>query len=137
MKKRPKVGVAAIVRKNGKVLIGKRKVPLGRGDFAFPGGHLEMNESLFDAVKREVFEEAGIQIDNIKFFTVTNDIRKKDVTHYITLFFMCDYASGTVTNMEPHKCAGWMWVDWKNLPSPLFLPIKNLLKQKLDPFTQK
>lgn len=135
MKKRPKVGVAIIVRRNGNVLIGKRKVRIGKGEWAFPGGHLELNESLEDCVKREVYEEAGIAVDNISFLTFTNDIRKKERTHYITLFFTTNYKSGQVRNMEPHKCEGWKWVTWNKLPSPLFLPIRNLLAQNVSPFT--
>jgi 8-oxo-dGTP diphosphatase len=56
MEKRPAVGVAAIVTKNGKVLLGKRKGAHGEGSWAFPGGHLEFNESIEDCAKREVFE---------------------------------------------------------------------------------
>ena len=135
MKKRPKVGVSAIVRKGGKILIGKRKVRRGRGHWAFPGGHLELNETIEDCIKREVMEEAGIRIANITFLTFTNDINHEEGTHYITLFLTCDYQSGTVRNMEPHKCEGWEWVAWRDLPTPLFLPIKNLLKQNINPFT--
>lgn len=138
MKKRPKVGVAVIVINDKKVLIGKRKVRLGKNEWAFPGGHLELNEALEDCVKREVFEEAGIAVNNIKFLTFTNDIYKKgnaDLAHYITLFFTANYKSGKVRNMEPHKCAGWEWVTWDNLPTPLFLPVRNLLRQNLSPFT--
>lgn len=135
MKKRPKVGVAVIVIKDKKVLIGKRKVRIGRGEWAFPGGHLELNEAIEDCVKREAFEEAGIAIDNISFVTFTNDVRKREQTHYITLFYTAHYKSGTVRNMEPHKCEGWEWVKWHDLPTPLFLPIRNLLKQHFSPFT--
>jgi len=136
MKQRPKVGVAAIIRKDGKVLIGKRKVPLGKNKWAFPGGHLEMHETLEDGIKREVFEETGIAVSEITFFSVTNDTSIKDNTHYITLFFTCNYISGTVQNMEPHKCEGWEWVSWDKLPSPVFLPIENLLKQHVNPFSK-
>ena len=57
MKNRPSVGVAVIVVNNGKVLLGKRKGSHGSGSWAFPGGHLEMNESIEACARREVFEE--------------------------------------------------------------------------------
>ncbi|OGH23630.1 MAG: DNA mismatch repair protein MutT [Candidatus Levybacteria bacterium RIFCSPLOWO2_01_FULL_38_13] len=130
---RPLVGVSVIVKKGNKVLIGKRKNILGHGEWGFPGGHLEFKESLEECVKREVREEAGIKIKNIKFQAATNDIRPGIETHYVTLFFTCGYKSGKVKNMEPEKCEGWKWVSWNKLPRPLFLPIKNFLKQKFRP----
>jgi len=131
---RPLVGVSVIVKKGNKVLIGKRKNILGHGKWAFPGGHLEFRESFEDCVRREVMEETGIKIKNIKFQTLTNDIRPKEKTQYVTLFFTSDYDGGKVRNMEPEKCEGWKWIKWENLPRPLFLPIENLLAQKYNPF---
>ena len=32
--------------------------------------------------------------------------------------------------MEPDKCEQWAWFSPDSLPSPLFVPIQNLLKQK-------
>jgi ADP-ribose pyrophosphatase YjhB (NUDIX family) len=60
MTERPKVGVAAIIIKDGKVLLGKRKSAHGQGTWNFPGGHLEYGESWQDCAKRETMEEAGI-----------------------------------------------------------------------------
>ncbi|RLC15632.1 MAG: DNA mismatch repair protein MutT, partial [Deltaproteobacteria bacterium] len=54
---RPLIGVAAIVIKDKKVLLGKRKNAHGAGTWAFPGGHLEYKESIEECAKREVFEE--------------------------------------------------------------------------------
>lgn len=45
-----------------------------------------------------------------------------------------DYVGGEAKIMEPDKCEEWRWCDWNNLPSPLFIPIQNLLKQKYNPF---
>ena len=82
MKNRPSVGVAVIVIKNGKVLLGKRKGSHGSGSWAFPGGHLEMNESIEACARREVFEETGISIHNIRYAAFTNDIFKEEQKHY-------------------------------------------------------
>lgn len=129
-----KIGVGIIVRKHNEVLLGKRKGAHGSESWAFPGGHLEFAEELKDCVKREVKEETSINVTNIHFGTLTNDIFEKEVKHYITIFMVCDYESGTVTNMEPNKCEEWKWFQWNNLPSPLFLTIQNLLKQNFNPF---
>lgn len=131
---RPGVGVGVIIIKDNKVLLGKRKNAHGEGDWAFPGGHLEMNETWEDCAKREVMEETGIAIKNIRFASATNDIFVKEGKHYITLFMATDYASGEVRAMEPEKCEQWEWFDWDNLPNPCFIPLQNLLKQNFKPF---
>jgi 8-oxo-dGTP diphosphatase len=43
--KRPKVGVGVIIKKDGKVLMGKRKNAHGDGTWSFTGGHLEFGEA--------------------------------------------------------------------------------------------
>ncbi|HYK08635.1 MAG TPA: NUDIX hydrolase [Candidatus Eisenbacteria bacterium] len=130
----PRVGIGVIIRHKGKVLLGKRKGSHGEGDWAFPGGHLEFGETIEDCVKREVAEETSLHVKNIHFGAVTNDIFKKEKKHYITIFMVCDYANGKVKTMEPHKCEKWEWFSWETLPSPLFIPFQNLLKQKFHPF---
>ncbi|MEK7450701.1 MAG: NUDIX hydrolase [Patescibacteria group bacterium] len=134
-KKSPTVGIGVIILKGKRVLIGKRKkVKLGKNTWGFPGGHLEHKESFEDAARREVFEETGIKIRNIKFASATNDLYRKEDKHYITIYMTCDYLSGKVENKEKEKCAGWKWILWEDLPTPLFFPIQNLLKQNFNPF---
>lgn len=131
---RPKVGVGVIVIKDGKVLLGKRKNAHGEGTWSFPGGHLELNEELEDCAKRELMEETGLNIKNIKFGPFTNDIFEKEGKHYITLYLLSKYGSGKLRIMEPEKCERWEWFEWDKLPHPLFTPIANLLKQNYTPF---
>jgi 8-oxo-dGTP diphosphatase len=130
----PKVGVGVIVIKDGKVLLGKRKNAHGEGSWSFAGGHLDFGESIEECAVREVLEETGLKIKNIRMGPFTNDVFKQENKHYITLFVIADYESGTVKVMEPDKCERWEWFEWNNLPKSLFLPIENLLKQNYNPF---
>lgn len=126
--KRPKVGVGVVVLKDGKVLLGKRKAEHGAGTYHFPGGHLEFKESFEECAKREAMEEAGIEIKNVRFWTVTNDYFADKDRHFVTIFMIADYKSGVPTAMEPEKCEGWFWADWNNMPRPLMGPIENLIE---------
>lgn len=128
MPERPKVGIASIVIKDNKVLMGIRKNALGEGTWHFPGGHLEYGESWEECASRETMEEANISIKNSKFLTITNDVFTKESKHYVTIFIKSDYASGELKVMEPEKCEKWEWFDTKSLPAPVFKPIENLLK---------
>ncbi len=133
----PRVGVGVIVRRSGFVLLGKRKGSHGAFTWNFPGGHLDFGESLYSCAKREVWEEAGIKIKNINKGPYTNDIFVEENKHYLTLFILADFASGKARVKEPLKCEEWAWFSWQKLPSPLFLPLKNLLKQGFSPFEGK
>ena len=85
---RPKVGIGVFVFKDGKILLGKRRNAHGEGSWSLPGGHLEFNEELEDCAQREVMEEAGIKIKNIRLSTITNDKFEKEGKHYITIFMV-------------------------------------------------
>jgi len=134
----PRVGLALIVRNtlDKKVLLGKRKGAHEPGTWAFPGGYLEYAEEFSQCALRELAEEAGsdIIVRNLKLFAVTNDIFES--SHYVTLFMRSDYVSGEPRVMEPDKCERWRWFMWKQLPSDLMLPIKNLIKLGYNPFSK-
>jgi len=129
MSARPLIGVAVIVIKDDRVLLGKRKNSHGADTWAFPGGHLEFNESITDCAAREVFEETGLGIKNLRCGPYTNDIFAAENKHYVTLFVLADHDSGTPEVKEPHKCEKWQWSVWPPNLQPCFLPIQNLLKQ--------
>ncbi|NQT68565.1 MAG: NUDIX domain-containing protein, partial [Desulfobacteraceae bacterium] len=95
----------------------------------------EFNESIKDCARRELSEETGIKIKNIRVGPYTNDIFKKEKKHYITLFVVADYDSGVLELKEPEKCEKWDWFEWGKLPEPSFLPIKNLMASQKVPFT--
>lgn len=124
----PRVGVGIIVCDEDKVLLGQRISSWGDGSWQFAGGHLEFGETVEQCAAREVFEETGVSITNIRRGPYTNDFFVKEGRHYITLFVLADFNGGEATVREPHKCRCWRWFNWNSLPEPLFLPIQNLLK---------
>jgi len=118
---KPRIGVAVFVMKNGSFLMGKRKSNHGYGTWAVPGGHLEWLETPELCGEREVTEECGLKIANIRKLTFTNNIFGAD-KHYVTLWLMADYVSGEPQLLEPDKCEEWRWVTWDTMPRPLFFP---------------
>ncbi len=117
--KRPMVGIGVMVIKDGKILLGKRKNSHGAGNYAFPGGSLEYMESFEHCATRELEEEVGIAIGNIRFLRILN-LKDYSPKHFIDLALLADWKGGEPTVKEPEKCEAWGWYDIDNLPAPLF-----------------
>lgn len=127
--KRPAIGVGVyIFNARGEVLLGLRKGDHAPDTWCPPGGHLEMGETPEQTAVRETFEEAGINISDIKELGFTNDLFE-DGRHYITIQLTALYASGDVRVMELDKCKQWKWFAPDCLPSPLMLSVRNAVQK--------
>lgn len=126
---RPLVGIGVLVVRDGKILLGRRKNAHGAGDWSPPGGHLEFGETPEEAAAREVLEETGLHIENIRLAGVVNSVFHDEQKHYVTLFMVADCPEGSPELCEPEKCEAWEWFSWTHLPKPLFMPLKDLLEQ--------
>lgn len=115
----PKVGIGVMVIKEGKVLMSKRKGSHGEGEYQFPGGHLEPGESFEQCAIREVKEETGLEISNVKFQFVGNITYYKP-KHYVHIALIANWKAGEPKNIEPDKSSDWIWVDPSSPPKPLF-----------------
>jgi len=131
---KPHVVVTAFILRDGKVLVGKRIGSIGSGTWCIPGGRMKFGEELHECAKREILEETGLKIKNLRLGTVVNNYSIRDRWHYTSICYIADYASGNVRVMEPDRCLEWRWVKWNNLPKPLFAPMKTMIKQGFDPF---
>jgi 8-oxo-dGTP diphosphatase len=78
---RPLVGTGVLVFHEGAVLLGLRRGSHGAGTWSPPGGHLEFGEEPIECVRREALEEAGIELDDIGFAGVTNDVFVEEQRH--------------------------------------------------------
>ena len=57
------VMVGGVIEKNGKYLLVQEGKDNCKGKWNLPAGHLEVNESLFDGAKREIYEETGCKVE--------------------------------------------------------------------------
>jgi len=126
----PRVGIGVFVFKDGKFLTGKRRGSHGDGSWSVPGGHLEFGETPEQTAIREVAEETGLEIENIRFGAFTNDVFPDEGKHYLTIWMLSDWKSGEATILEPDKFVEQKWADFDTLPAPLFLPWEQLLKSE-------
>jgi 8-oxo-dGTP diphosphatase len=117
--KQPRVGVGVMLMKDGKTLLSQRRGSHGAGEYAFPGGHLEYMESFEECARREVREECGIEIGNVRFLFLSN-LKTYAPKHYVHIGLIADWKSGEPRTLEPEKTESWEWYSLDALPSPLF-----------------
>ena len=91
--------VACVFKKNEKILITSRPETKNfSGFFEFPGGKVEKDECLLEALDREIYEELGIRLDFSKIYYLNN---YRILNHNISLhFFLCLRWFGKIKNKE-------------------------------------
>jgi 8-oxo-dGTP diphosphatase len=94
--------VLCLIQKDGKILLQNRVKTDWQG-YAFPGGHIEIGESIVDAVVREVREETGLTIYNpalcgVKQFPLKGG--KYENGRYLVFLFRADQFTGEVTSSD-------------------------------------
>lgn len=70
--------VGGVIEKNGKFLLVQEAKENCRGMWSNPAGHLEDNENLLNAAKREILEETGCQVELTGVLQIANRVLKDD-----------------------------------------------------------
>ncbi|CRH93553.1 8-oxo-dGTP diphosphatase [Chlamydia trachomatis] len=92
---------------------------------ALPGGHIEVGESLHEAVVREVYEETGLLIRNPKLVGMKHWYTKEGVRYLVFLYRTIDF-EGQLRSSEEGEV---QWVDRADLPEmELAYDLLNLLR---------
>jgi len=107
----PMVGVGGIVLNEGKVLLVRRGQQPGYGKWSIPGGMVELGETLTEAIRREVLEECGIEIELADVIAVLERvIRREDERvryHYILIDFLGYWKGGELQPASDILEARW------------------------------
>lgn len=108
-----KIGTSAFIIKDGKVLLLLRSAKEKSFPFFYemPGGKIEFGEGAEEALKREVFEETGLDIKVLKPYSTFFDIF--DNKHYIDIQFFCELLNGEIKLSEEHD--EYLWADKNEL----------------------
>ncbi len=121
----PTVG-ALIVNNEGKILLAKSHKWFDK--YTLPGGHIEVGEGMIDAVRREVKEEVGLDVEVVEMLLLQEAIFEPEFykkKHFIFIDFYCKSKEQQVT-LDQDEIQDYIWV----YPGAAY----NL---KLDSFTKK
>lgn len=108
-----KITTLCIIHQHSKILLGMKKRGFGAGRWNGFGGKVGEGETIEQAAKRELFEEASINANNLKQLGVIDFYWKDGPDIMEVNIFKADKFSGIPTEseeMKPH------WFDIKEIP---------------------
>ncbi len=116
-----RVTVAGVITKDNHVLLGKKPKDVGPypNTWIIPGGGINFGEeTVEEALHREIREEAGITIKNIKpliFMTDNEPNKHGEMTYLVHLVYTADYDSGDIRAGD--DVSYLEWIPIKKIPS--------------------
>ncbi len=112
---RPIVGIGAIIIRDGKVLLEKRKNDPGKGRWSVPGGVVELGENVTQTVIREVKEETGLDVAEPEHIDVVDQITRDEngrtKYHFIIIDYIVNLKGGTLKAASDADELAWVSLD--------------------------
>jgi ADP-ribose pyrophosphatase len=109
---RPRVAIGGVVIKDDRVLLVRRGKPPAFGEWAIPGGSVELGETLKQAVERELREETGIIVRAGEVCHLFEAVKRDDhglvQFHYVIIDLMADHLSGEPAPASDVTEAAWL-----------------------------
>lgn len=130
MKKIIKVVAAIIENEDKEILCALRSPKMSQPNlWEFPGGKVESDESLFDAIEREIYEELSCKVKAIDLFDENTYEYEKVIVNLIGI--KCKLIHGTPAAKEHSKL---VYLNKENLSSLVWAPadvpiMENLIKK--------
>lgn len=121
---RPAVSVDCLVtvKKDNEqfVLLIKRKNEPYKNFWALPGGFLDMNETLEEAAKRELFEETNLKLNALEYVTVLDAVDRDPRGRVISHVFKIDLSEFPKNIIAKDDASEINWFNIKKLPDLAF-----------------
>lgn len=100
---KPSLTVDGIIIQNKKLVLIKRANPPYKGKFALPGGFVEYNETVEDAVVREIKEETGLKTKIKSLSGVYSDPKRDPRGHTVSVVFELSVKGGKLKSGSDAK----------------------------------
>ena len=131
------LGVGGVVWHENKILLVQRAHNPGKGNWTIPGGYVDQNERISDAVVREIREETGLETEPVSLIALRDRPGDK---HDLYLIFLLRYVSGELL-AQPEEVSDlgfFSLEDAKTLKIPeLSLSVIEAAQTEISGFTPK
>jgi ADP-ribose pyrophosphatase YjhB (NUDIX family) len=107
----PIVAVGTIIREGSRLVLIQRDKEPSRGRWTFPGGAVELGESLCEAARREAWEETGLQVEIGEVATVIDNMVHDETGriryHYVIVDYLARPIGGALQPGTDVRDARW------------------------------
>ena len=104
--------VGGVVEKDGKYLLVQEAQEKCRGKWNLPAGHLDPNETIFDAAKREVKEECGLDVELTGICQIGNKKPENDI--FVSVIFSTKVLGGGI-KFNPDEILDAKWFTYEEI----------------------
>lgn len=111
---KPNSTVAAIIHHNGKFLM-VEEIDDGKVVYNQPAGHVESNESILDALSREVYEETGLAVQAQSISGIYYHYREDLNLYYLRFCFVVELDQFASTNPQDDDIIQAMWLNYEDI----------------------
>lgn len=123
----PRLGVGVLIVHEGRVLLIQRRCDPEAGGWGLPGGKVDWMETAEHAARREVDEELGITLHDIRLLCVTDQIDPDHARHWFAPVYLSGRFGGEPRIVEPDKHAALGWFLPEDAPEPLTMSARAAL----------
>lgn len=121
--------IIVLVERGDEVLLARGR-NFAEGVYSTLAGFVEPGESLEEAVHREIYEESGIEVTNVRYF----GSQPWPFPHSLMIGFTAQYAGGEI-QIDPKEIADARWFTYDTLPT---VPQKlSIARRLIDSFVEK
>lgn len=125
----PRPCAVGVIVKEGKILITQRARAPFAGEWDLPGGFLDYEDNLEEALKREMQEELGVEVEITRYLTSKSAVYDfGDVTNKVMpAYFECVITRGELTPQD--DVAAFEWVNPSEHPRMCFPHDQEVIKE--------
>ncbi|MEF8846870.1 MAG: NUDIX hydrolase [Candidatus Paceibacterota bacterium] len=124
--KKPVLTTDGLITKGDKILLIKRDIEPFKGFWVLPGGHVEYNEKVEQAIRREVKEELGVNVKIKNLVGVYSDPERDPRYHSVSVAFYLKKTGGEFSLNE--EATTFEYFHFENLPRKVGFDHRKIIK---------
>lgn len=133
LKKEPRLGCGAAIISNGKILLLRRLHDPEAGCWGLPGSKADWLETVEQAVIREIYEELGLKLEDIRLLCVVDQIDLVRHEHWAAPVYLATTFRGDPIINEPEKHSAFGWFPFSSPPKPVTIATVTAIAALNDP----